>query len=92
MTGAQGGSVTPLMTGGSSIMATAGGGGGGGGNTYNFPVSVSVQTAGDGGNATQEDTTQLGKGIQQAAKAEAETAIAKGLQPGGSIWRLMNGR
>ncbi len=69
-----------------------GGGGGGGGNTYNFPVSVSVQTAGDGGTATQEDTTQLGKGIQQAAKTEAETAIAKGLQPGGSIWRLINGR
>lgn len=90
MTGAQGGSVTPLMTGGSSIMAAAGGGGGG--NTYNFPVSVSVQTAGDGGNATQEDTTQLGKGIQQAAKTEAETAISKGLQPGGSIWRLINGR
>jgi len=69
-----------------------GGGGGGGGNTYNFPVSVSVQTAGDGGTTTQEDTTQLGKGIQQAAKTEAETAIAKGLQPGGSIWRLINGR
>lgn len=90
MTGAQGGSVMPLMTGGSSIMAAAGGGGGG--NTYNFPVSVSVQTAGAGGNATQEDTTQLGKGIQQAAKTEAETAIAKGLQPGGSIWRVINGR
>lgn len=89
MTGAQGGSVTPLMTGGSSIMAAAGGGGG---NTYNFPVSVSVQTTGDGGAATQEDTTQLGKGIQQAAKTEAETAIAKGLQPGGSIWRVINGR
>ena len=92
MTGAQGGSVTPLMTGSASIAAASGGGGGGGGNTYNFPVSVSVQTTGDGGNATQEDTTQLGKGIQQAAKTEAETAIAKGLQPGGSIWRLINGR
>lgn len=69
-----------------------GGGGGGGGNTYNFPVSVSVQTTGAGGNATQEDTSQLGKGIQQAAKTEAETAIAKGLQPGGSIWRVINGR
>lgn len=92
MTGAQGGSVTPLMTGGGSIAAASGVSGGGGGNTYNFPVSVSVQTAGDGGNATQEDTTQLGKGIQQAAKTEAENAIAKGLQPGGSIWRLINGR
>lgn len=75
------------------VRALGGGGGGaGGGNTYNFPVSVSVQTAGTGGNATQEDTTQLGKGIQQAAKTEAETAISKGLQPGGSIWRLINGR
>jgi lambda family phage tail tape measure protein len=75
------------------VRALGGGGGGGaGGNTYNFPVSVSVQTSGDGGTATQEDTTQLGKGIQQAAKTEAETAIAKGLQPGGSIWRLINGR
>ena len=73
-------------------LGGGGGGGGGGGNTYNFPVSVSVQTTGDGGNATQEDTTQLGKGIQQAAKTEAESAIAKGLQPGGSIWRLINGR
>ena len=73
-------------------LSGGGGSGGGGGNTYNFPVSVSVQTTGDGGNATQEDTTQLGKGIQQAAKTEAETAIAKGLQPGGSIWRVINGR
>ncbi|OJT30252.1 phage tail tape measure protein [Pseudomonas sp. FSL W5-0203] len=89
MTGAQGGSVTPLMTGGSSIMAAAGGGGG---NTYNFPVSVSVQTAGTGGNATQEDTTQAGRNIQQVTKAEAEAAIARGVQPGGAIWRAINGR
>lgn len=75
------------------VRALGGGGGvGGGGNTYNFPVSVSVQTTGDGGTAMQEDTTQLGKGIQQAAKTEAETAIARGLQPGGSIWRVINGR
>jgi lambda family phage tail tape measure protein len=67
-------------------------GGGGGGNVYNFPVAVSVQTTGDGGATTTEDTTQLGKGIQQAAKTEAETAIARGLQPGGAIWRVINGR
>lgn len=75
------------------VRALGGGGGGaGGGNTYNFPVSVSVQTAGDGGNATQEDTTQAGRNIQQATKAEAEAAIARGVQPGGSIWRAINGR
>jgi lambda family phage tail tape measure protein len=90
MTGAGGGSVTPLTSGGGPALATMGGGSGG--NTYNFPVSISVQTSGDGSTATQEDTTQLGKGIQQAAKTEAETAIAKGLQPGGSIWRVINGR
>lgn len=67
--------------------------GSGGGNTYNFPVSVSVQTMGDGGAATtQQDASQLGKSIQQAAKMEAETAISRAVQPGGSIWRLTNGR
>lgn len=70
----------------------AGGGGGGGGNTYNFPVSVSVQTAGAGGNATQEDTTQAGRNVQQVTRAEAEAAIARGVQPGGNIWRAINGR
>ncbi|MEZ0615653.1 phage tail tape measure protein, partial [Pseudomonas sp. Env-44] len=69
-----------------------GGGGGGGGNTYNFPVSVSVQTAGAGGNATQEDTTQAGRNVQQVTRAEAEAAIARGVQPGGNIWRAINGR
>ncbi|WP_130908285.1 phage tail tape measure protein [Pseudomonas sp. Sample_16] len=66
--------------------------GSGGGSVYNFPVAVSVQSQGNGGTASTEDTSQLGKGIQQAAKAEAETAIARALQPGGSIWRLTNGR
>ena len=75
------------------VRALGGGGGGaGGGNTYNFPVSVSVQTAGDAGSGTQEDTTQAGRKIQQVTKAEAEAAIARGVQPGGAIWRAINGR
>lgn len=90
MTGANGGSVTPLTTGGGPALAAMSGGGG---NTYNFPVAVSVQTSGsDGAGVSQETTNQLGKSIQQAAKTEAETAIARALQPGGSIWRLTNGR
>ncbi|MBH3404450.1 phage tail tape measure protein [Pseudomonas glycinae] len=90
MTGANGGSVTPLTTGGGPALAAMSGGGG---NTYNFPVAVSVQTSGsDGVGVSQETTNQLGKSIQQAAKTEAETAIARALQPGGSIWRLTNGR
>ena len=92
MTGANGGSVTPLTSGARPGVAAISGGGNGG-NTYNFPVAVSVQTSGEGGGtASQEASSQLGKGIQQAAKVEAETAIARALQPGGSIWRLTNGR
>lgn len=86
--------IMPLTrtAGGQLGVRAISGGGSGGGNVYNFPVAVSVQNQGSGGAASTEDTTQLGKGIQQAAKAEAETAIARALQPGGSIWRLTNGR
>lgn len=86
--------IMPLTrtAGGQLGVRAISGGGSGGGNVYNFPVAVSMQTQGGGGAASTEDTTQLGKGIQQAAKTEAETAIARALQPGGSIWRLTNGR
>ncbi|WP_440090344.1 phage tail tape measure protein [Pseudomonas fragariae (ex Marin et al. 2024)] len=87
--------IMPLTrtAGGQLGVRALGGGGSSGSSTYNFPVSVSVQTSGDsGGASTQEASTQLGKSIQQAAKTEAETAIARALQPGGSIWRLTNGR
>lgn len=86
--------IMPLTrtAGGQLGVRAISGGGSGGSNVYNFPVAVSVQTQGSGGAASTEDTTQLGKGIQQAAKTEAETAIARALQPGGSIWRLTNGR
>lgn len=86
--------IMPLTrtAGGQLGVRAISGGGSGGGNVYNFPVAVSVQAQGAGGAASAEDTTQLGKGIQQAAKAEAETAIARALQPGGSIWKLTNGR
>ncbi|MDF2642801.1 MAG: hypothetical protein K0R45_2074 [Pseudomonas sp.] len=86
--------IMPLTrtAGGQLGVRAISGGGSGGGNVYNFPVAVSVQTQGNGGAASTEDTSQLGKGIQQAAKVEAETAIARALQPGGSIWKLTNGR
>lgn len=86
--------IMPLTrtAGGQLGVRAISGGGNGAGNFYSFPVAVSVQTAVDGSATSTEDTTRLGKGIQQAAKAEAETAIARALQPGGSIWRLTNGR
>ncbi|WP_122498940.1 phage tail tape measure protein [Pseudomonas viridiflava] len=85
--------IMPLTrTAGGQLGVRALGGGGGNSNTYNFPVSVSVQTSGGTSGDSQQASTELGKGIQRAAKAEAETAIARALQPGGSIWRLTNGR
>ncbi|MBP0943084.1 phage tail tape measure protein [Pseudomonas alliivorans] len=81
------------------LTRTAGGqlgvralGGGGSSNTYNFPITVSVQTTGESDGSPQQASTQLGKAIQKAAKAEAEASINRALQPGGSIWKLTNGR
>ncbi|MFJ2362458.1 phage tail tape measure protein [Pseudomonas sp. NPDC087697] len=92
MTGAEGGSVTPLTSGGGPGIAAMGGSGGGG--VYNFPISVTVDASGNstatGPGAT--DPAALGKGIQEAVKGEAESAIRKGLRPGGSIWNAINGR
>ncbi|MBV1814529.1 phage tail tape measure protein [Pseudomonas viridiflava] len=85
--------IMPLTrTAGGQLGVRALGGSGGSSNTYNFPVSVSVQTSGESAGDSQQVSTELGKGIQRAAKVEAETAIARALQPGGSIWRLTNGR
>ena len=85
--------IMPLTrTAGGQLGVRALGSGGGNSNTYNFPVAVSVQTSGGTSGDSQQASTELGKGIQRAAKAEAETAIARALQPGGSIWRLTNGR
>ncbi|KAA8712949.1 phage tail tape measure protein [Pseudomonas cannabina] len=85
--------IMPLTrTAGGQLGVRALGGGGGSSNTYNFPVSVSVQTSGESAGESQQVSTELGKGIQRAAKVEAETAIARAVQPGGSIWRLTNGR
>ncbi len=85
--------IMPLTrTAGGQLGVRALGSGGGNSNTYNFPVSVSVQNSGGTSGDSQQASTELGKGIQRAAKAEAETAIARALQPGGSIWRLTNGR
>ncbi|QXG35483.1 phage tail tape measure protein [Pseudomonas viridiflava] len=85
--------IMPLTrTAGGQLGVRALGSGGDNSNTYNFPVAVSVQTSGGTSGDSQQASTELGKGIQRAAKAEAETAIARALQPGGSIWRLTNGR
>ncbi|UWF46870.1 phage tail tape measure protein [Pseudomonas sp. N3-W] len=94
MTGANGGSVTPLTSGaGPGVAALGGSGGGSGGDTYNFPVAVSVQTGGaDSPANNQQASADLGKGVQQVAQSVVDRAIARELQPGGEIWKRINGR
>ncbi|MFW9099550.1 phage tail tape measure protein [Pseudomonas sp. P4795] len=93
MTGASGGSVTPLTSGGGPALAAMSGSGGGGA-TYNFPVAVSVQTAGaaESPATSQQASADLGKGVQQVAQSVVDKAIAKELQPGGAIWQRINRR
>lgn len=94
MTGADGGSVTPLTTGGGPAIASMAGSGMGGGNTYNFPITVQVDASGQGGSASTDGMTQeaIGRNIQSVTRAEAEKAIAAGLRQGGPIWRAIKGR
>ncbi|KPA98092.1 phage tail tape measure protein [Pseudomonas asplenii] len=66
----------------------------GAGATYSFPISVQVDTSGVNADpaASEKDAVTMGRNIQNAARAEAEMAIRKGLMPGGSIYREIRGR
>lgn len=89
MTGANGGSVTPLTSGTSPGAPGAASGGG----SYNFPITINVDASGAGGAGVgQEDAVAAGKNIQNAARIEAETAVRKGLAPGGNIYNAIRGR
>jgi len=85
--------IMPLTrTAGGKLGVVAVGGGGSGGSTLSFPITVQVDASGNGGAGTGEDAVAFGKAVQDAAKVEAESAIRKGLQPGGNIWRVINAR
>ncbi|WP_350403365.1 phage tail tape measure protein [Pseudomonas sp. W17] len=90
MTGANGGSVTPLTSGASPGAPGAASSGG----SYIFPITINVDASGAGGGAgaSQEEVVAAGKNIQNAARVEAETAVRKGLAPGGSIYNAIRGR
>lgn len=62
--------------------------------TYNFPISVQVDSGGQAAANVQSDQTpeQTGRSIQAATQAEVEKAIAAGLRSGGAIWRAINKR
>ncbi|MGP0015698.1 phage tail tape measure protein [Pseudomonas sp.] len=85
--------IMPLTrTAGGKLGVMAVGGAGSGGSTLSFPITVQVDASGNGGAGTGEDAAAFGKAVQDAAKVEAESAIRKGLQPGGNIWRVINAR
>lgn len=52
--------------------------------------SFQVQNAGEG--TSQQDSQALGQAYADVARRGAQQEIAKETQPGGQIWRLVNGR
>ena len=88
MTGANGGSVTPL-TSGANVAAMSGGGGQGAIN-INAPVSVVTQDRSSKG--MQIDQQALERNLQTQMKAAAERAVADSWRAGGISFRNANGR
>ncbi|WP_223535602.1 phage tail tape measure protein [Pseudomonas sp. GL-B-16] len=85
MTGANGGSVTPLSTGGPGLS------GGGGGSTQ---ISVQVSVASDGStSATSSDPSyqQFGKELGDFVEQKYRQLLRKDLGQGGSITRAIKG-
>ena len=52
--------------------------------------SFAIQSADSG--ATPQDSQALGQAYADVARRGAQQEISKESQPGGSIWRLVNGR
>lgn len=87
MTGADGGSVTPLGSGGASITAAAGTGGG--------SPNVYISIASDGSSQVSSDTSGLesfGKQIGEIAAQKYRELEAKSLSSQGNIRQAINGR
>ncbi|MNI92975.1 hypothetical protein D3C73_1508530 [compost metagenome] len=88
MTGANGGSVTPLTSGGGAGIQAMGGGGGA------TQISVQVNVASDGStNATSSDPSfqQFGKELGNFVEQKYRQLLRKDLGQGGSITRAIKG-
>jgi lambda family phage tail tape measure protein len=88
MTGANGGSVTPLTSG--ARVAAMNSGGGQGSIQINAPVSVVTQDRSSEG--MQLDQQALQQNLQTQMKAAAERAVAESWRAGGVSFRNVNGR
>lgn len=86
MTGANGGSVTPLGTGAAMTSASSSSGG----ISINAPVNVVTQDRSNEGMTL--DQTALAQNLQTQMKAAAEKAVADSWRPGGTSFRKVNGR
>lgn len=87
MTGANGGSVTPLGTGAAMTTAAASGGSG---VSINAPVTVVTQDRSSEGMTL--DQAALAQNLQTQMKAAAEKAVADSWRPGGTSYKNANGR
>lgn len=71
------------LSGGSSAAPAA---------TGQVVINQSFQVESAGGGASQQDSQALGQAYADVARRGAQQEIAKETQPGGQIWRLVNGR
>lgn len=71
------------LSGGTSAAPTAAG---------QVVINQSFRVESAGGGASQQDTQALGQAYADVARRGAQQEIAKETQPGGQIWRLVNGR
>lgn len=90
MTGANGGSVTPLTSGAGPGVAAINSSGGGSQISINAPVSVVTQDRSSEG--MQIDQQALQQNLQTQMKAAAERAVADSWRAGGVSFRNVNGR
>lgn len=90
MTGANGGSVTPLTSGAGPGVAAITNSSGGASISINAPVSVVTQDRSSEG--MQLDQQALQQNLQTQMRAAAEKAVADSWRAGGVSFRNMNGR
>ncbi|WP_149086916.1 phage tail tape measure protein [Pseudomonas prosekii] len=91
MTGANGGSVTPLTSGGGPAFTATSNGGGSGGGTV---ISIQVNVASDGSTSSTTDDPayqQFGKDLADFVDQRYQKLVTKDLGQGGRIKRAITG-
>ena len=93
MTGANGGSVTPLTAGGGAAMAAMTGRGGGGGTSVSLTMPIMVMTDEESGKSEGDelDTELFQRNMQERMRTVAREEIAKSWRQGGVSSRNVKG-